>query len=191
MAGAAAHSIRIIGGQWRGTRIPVAAREQLRPSADRVRETLFNWLAPELPGARCLDLFAGTGVLGFEALSRGAAHSVLVENDVALVKRMETLKARLKTEHAEVHGADVLSWLHGAATPYDIVFLDPPFHHDAVSAVLAGLQRGWLAPRALVYVECERAAAFPLGTLSVHREGKTQQQRYMLLRDASLTFPGG
>lgn len=184
MARAAAHSIRIIGGQWRGTRIPVAAREQLRPSADRVRETLFNWLAPELPGARCLDLFAGTGVLGFEALSRGAARSVLVENDVALVTPMETLKARLKTELAEVHRADALSWLNGAATPYDIVFLDPPFRHAAVAAVLARLQHGWLAPRALVYVECEREAAFELGALSVHREGKTRQLRYMLLRAA-------
>ncbi len=184
MARAAEHSIRIIGGQWRGTRIPVAAREQLRPSADRVRETLFNWLVPELPGARCLDLFAGTGVLGFEALSRGAAHSALVEKDAALVTRMEALKARLKAQHVDVYGADVLRWLNGAATPYDIVFVDPPFHQGRVSAVLAALQRGWLAPRALVYVECEREAAFELGALSMHREGKTQQVRYMLLREA-------
>ena len=184
MARATEHTIRIIGGQWRGTRIAVAAREQLRPSADRVRETLFNWLAPELPGARCLDLFAGTGVLGFEALSRGAAHSVLVENDAALVKRMQALKARLKAEHAEVCGTDVLSWLNGAATRHDIVFVDPPFHHARVSAVLAALQRGWLAPRALVYVECEREATFELSTLTLHREGNTQQVRYMLLRAA-------
>jgi len=182
MTRAAEHSIRIIGGTWRGTRIPVASREQLRPSADRVRETLFNWLAPELPGARCLDLFAGTGVLGFEALSRGAAKSVLVEKDGALVTRMEALKARLKAEHAEVHGADVLRWLDGPATPYDIVFLDPPFHRDRVGAVLVRLAQGWLAPRALIYVECERDAVFDLGDLSLHREGHTQQVRYLLLR---------
>jgi 16S rRNA (guanine966-N2)-methyltransferase len=182
MARAAEHSIRIIGGHWRGSRIPVADREQLRPSADRVRETLFNWLAPELPGARCLDLFAGTGVLGFEALSRGAATSTLVEKDAALVKGMEAVKQRLKAEHAQVQGADVLKWLNGPATPYDIVFLDPPFHRDLVSVVLARLTHGWLAPRALVYVECERDADFELGTFELHREGRTQQVRYLLLR---------
>lgn len=182
MTRAAEHSIRIIAGQWRGTRIPVASREQLRPSADRVRETLFNWLAPEMPGARCLDLFAGTGVLGFEALSRGAAASVLVEKDAALVTRMQAVKERLKAEHAAVEGADVLAWLNGPATPYDIVFLDPPFHREMVAATLARLARGWLAPRALVYIECEREAVFDAGSLSLHREGKTQQVRYLLLR---------
>ncbi len=184
MTRAAEHSIRIIGGRWRGSRIPVAVREQLRPSADRVRETLFNWLAPELPGARCLDLFAGTGVLGFEALSRGAATSVLVEKDAALVKRLQAVKERLKAEHAEVYGADVLAWLNGPATPYDIVFLDPPFHREMLKSVLARLVCGWLAPRALLYVECERDANFDLGSLSLHREGKTQQVRYLLLREA-------
>ena len=185
MTRAAEHSIRIIGGQWRGTRIPVAHREQLRPSADRVRETLFNWLAPELPGAECLDLFAGTGVLGFEALSRGAAHSVLVEKDGALVARMETLKARLKATQADIHAADVLVWLNGPATPSNIVFLDPPFNRDRVAAVLPLLARGWLAPRALVYVECEREARFELGALTLHREAETRQLRYMLLRAPS------
>ena len=185
MARAAEHSIRVIGGKWRGTRIPVALREQLRPSADRVRETLFNWLAPELPGARCLDLFAGTGVLGFEALSRGAAHSTLVEKDAALVSRMEALKTRLKADDAEIHGADVRGWLNGAATPYNIVFLDPPFHRDMLSIVLSQLEHGWLAPRALVYVECERDANFEPGSMTLHREGHTQQVRYQLLRAAS------
>ncbi|MBK6658537.1 MAG: 16S rRNA (guanine(966)-N(2))-methyltransferase RsmD [Proteobacteria bacterium] len=182
MARAAEHSIRIIGGQWRGTRIPVADREQLRPSADRVRETLFNWLAPELPGARCLDLFAGTGVLGFEALSRGAASCMLVEKDPLLVARMVSLKARLAAAHAEVHAADVLSWLNGPATATDIVFLDPPFHRDLVPAVLARLARGWLAPRALVYVESERDASYAHAGYALHREGHTREVRYCLLR---------
>ncbi|MCC6708713.1 MAG: 16S rRNA (guanine(966)-N(2))-methyltransferase RsmD [Gammaproteobacteria bacterium] len=185
MARATEHSIRIIGGHWRGTRIPVAHREQLRPSADRVRETLFNWLQPELPGARCLDLFAGTGVLGFEALSRGAATCALVEKDGALVARMETLKARLKAEHAALHGADVLAWLNGPASAMDIVFLDPPFHRDLVPTVLARLTRGWLAARALVYVECERDAVFEHPGYTLHREGHTQQVRYLLLRAES------
>ncbi len=178
----AEHSIRIIGGQWRGTRIAVANREQLRPSADRVRETLFNWLAPELPGARCLDLYAGTGVLGFEALSRGAHSADLVEKDGALVARMNALKERLKSEAASIHGADALAWLNGPATSYNMVFVDPPFHRTQVAAVLSRLVRGWLAPNALVYVECEREASFDLGPLTLHREGTTRQVRYMLLR---------
>ena len=182
MARAAEHSIRIIGGRWRGTRIAVADREQLRPSADRVRETLFNWLTPELAGARCLDLYAGTGVLGFEALSRGARSADLVEKDGALVARINALKERLKAEGATIHGGDVLSWLNGAATPYNIVFVDPPFHRNQVAAVLTCLARGWLAPLALVYVECERDAAFDPGPLTPHREGTTRQVRYRLLR---------
>ena len=182
MAGSAEHTIRIIGGRWRGTRVAVANREQLRPSADRVRETLFNWLAPELPGACCLDLYAGTGVLGFEALSRGASSADLVEKDGALVARMHALKSRLKSDDATIHGADALAWLNGLATPYNIVFVDPPFHREQVTAVLARLARGWLAPLALVYVECERKATFDLGPFSPHREGTTQQVRYMLLR---------
>lgn len=182
MARAAEHSIRIIGGQWRGTRIPVANRAELRPSADRVRETLFNWLTPTLPGARCLDLYAGTGALGFEALSRGATASVLVEKDAALVARMEGLKTRLKAESAEIHGADVLSWLNGAASAFDIVFLDPPFHRNLVPAVLPRLAHGWLAPHALVYVECERGAVFSHEGFSLHREGHTREVRYLVLR---------
>ncbi len=182
MTRAAEHSIRIIGGRWRGTRIAVANREQLRPSGDRVRETLFNWLAPQLPDARCLDLFAGTGVLGFEALSRGARSVDLVEKDGALAARMNALKDRLKADEASVHSADVLTWLNGVATPHDIVFVDPPFHRDQIGAVLAHLARGWLAPHALVYVECEREAAFDFGLLSLHREGQTRQVRYRLLR---------
>ena len=182
MARAASHAIRIIGGRWRNTRIPVADRDQLRPSADRVRETLFNWLAPALSGARCLDLFAGTGVLGFEALSRGAAHCVLVERDAALVAALSALKQRLGADGAEIHTGDVLRYLGTAPTPADIVFLDPPFHQDLVPRVLALLAHGWLAAGALVYVECEREAAFDIGTLVVHREGRTQQVRYSLLR---------
>ena len=182
MTRAVEHSIRIIGGQWRGTRIAVAHRAQLRPSADRVRETLFNWLTPALPGARCLDLYAGTGVLGFEALSRGAHSAHLVEKDAALVTRLNALKARLKADHASVHSADVLGWLNGPAIAYDIVFLDPPFHRGQITTVLARLTHGWLAPAALVYVECEPAATFECGSLVPHREANTRHVRYMLLR---------
>ena len=186
MARVATHAIRIIAGRWRGTRIAVAARAELRPTADRVRETLFNWLAPELAGARCLDLFAGTGALGFEALSRGAASCCLVERDALLIESMQGLKARLGAHQADLQQADVLSWLRHAATPYDIVFLDPPFHADLVPAVLSRLALGWLAPRALLYVECEREALFELGALTPHRESNTQHVRYMLLRHPAL-----
>ena len=186
MTRVATHAIRIIAGRWRGTRIAVADRAQLRPTADRVRETLFNWLAPELAGARCLDLFAGTGALGFEALSRGAAGCCLVERDALLVASMQGLKARLGADDADIQQADVLSWLGRTATPYDIIFLDPPFHAALVSAVLSRLAHGWLAPRALLYVECEREARFEFGTLMPHRESNTQHVRYMLLRQPAL-----
>lgn len=181
MARGAAHSVRIIGGRWRNTRIPVATRDELRPSGDRVRETLFNWLAPWLPGARCLDLFAGTGVLGFEALSRGAAHCTFVERDPRAVTALEALRDRLAADGADIRRADVREHLRGAPTPCDIVFIDPPFHQGLVADVLPRLAAGWLAPGARVYVECERGLAFDTGALTPYREGHTQQVTYRLL----------
>lgn len=142
--------LRVIGGEWRGRRLRFPSRPGLRPTPDRVRETLFNWLAPILPGARCVDLFAGTGCLGLEALSRGAAEAWLVERDPVL--------ARVLAGHVEMLGArahvvrdDVRRFLARAAGPFDIAFVDPPYR-DAIEPIVAALGP-LLAPGAVVYVE--------------------------------------
>ncbi|MGE0485087.1 MAG: 16S rRNA (guanine(966)-N(2))-methyltransferase RsmD [Gammaproteobacteria bacterium] len=174
--------VRIIGGHWRGTRIEVAARPDLRPTGDRVRETLFNWLAPWIEGARCLDLYAGTGVLGFEAVSRGATGAVLVERDGALVARLEALCTRLDaTDTMTVVRDDAERWLTRSPTPFDIVFLDPPFASGRVDALLSRLAEGWLAPHALVYLEQTAGAPDPPPPWHVRKAGHTRHVSYRLL----------
>lgn len=176
-----AGQVRIIGGRWRGTKLAVPDRPGLRPSSDRVRETLFNWLMPALPGARVLDLFAGTGVLGLEALSRGAARAVLVERDPGLVAALRETAAKLSAQ-AEVHAADALAWLGGRHDHFDLVFLDPPFADGLWARALDGLAPR-LAPGAWVYVESP-ANVLPVvpPAWALHREGRTREVRYALYR---------
>lgn len=149
--------IRIIGGAWRGRRLPVPPG--VRPTPDRVRETLFNWLAPVLPGATVLDLFAGSGAMGLEALSRGAAHSIFVEQDPRAVAALrETVAALDAADRSEIHNRDAESYLAGTARPCDLVALDPPFRRpELVTACAKRLAAGWLAPDARVYVETATA----------------------------------
>ncbi len=145
--------IRIIGGRLRGSRLDVPAVAGLRPTPDRLRETLFNWLMPWIEGARCLDLFAGTGALGIEAWSRLAASAMFVERDPALAGALRANLLRLKVD-AVVQQGDALDWLRGAAQPFDIVFIDPPFSDQRWRSSAETLeQAGWLAPNALIYVE--------------------------------------
>ena len=120
----AAGKIRIIGGQWRGRRLPVADQPGLRPTPDRIRETLFNWLATVIPGARCLDLFAGTGALGFEALSRGARCAIMVEQNIQLVQQLEGAKSVLEADRAEIIHTEAINWLANRHEPFNVVFLD-------------------------------------------------------------------
>ena len=184
-----AGKVRIIGGRWRGTRLGVPDVAGLRPTSDRVRETLFNWLMPVLPGARVLDLFAGSGALGLEALSRGAASAVLVERDPTLAAALRATAARLPGgEAATVAQADALTWLTSQpAGGFDLAFVDPPFAAGLWDAVLPGIARvvkpdGWL------YVEAPHEAAFDLPPdWRPHREGRTREVRYALYRRA----PGG
>jgi 16S rRNA (guanine966-N2)-methyltransferase len=146
----APHFIRIIGGQWRRTRLAVADKPGLRPTPDRVRETLFNWLRDDIAGARCLDLYAGTGALGFEALSRGAAEAWFVEQDPKLVAALEA-QAGVFDAQPRIVRQDAASLLRGrAAQKFDVVFLDPPYTVP-VEPLLA-LLPPWLDERALVYV---------------------------------------
>ena len=178
--------IRIIGGQWRGRRLPVAGRAVLRPTPDRVRETLFNWLSGSVGGARCLDLFAGSGALGFEALSRGARAAVMVEQDRELVRRLEATREDLNAERAEIIHADALAWLAQQRDPFDIVFLDPPFHREYVKKTCALLvNRGHLTPSAYVYTETERGVPPPAPGLKELKQAQAGQVEYRLYQRTS------
>ena len=185
---APAGSVRIIGGRWRGTRLQVPARPGLRPTSDRVRETLFNWLMPVLPGAKVLDLFAGSGALGLEAASRGAASVQLVEADPQLAQALQSVAARLEAAaQVRVHRGDALAWLQSAnAEPFDIAFVDPPFAGGFWDAVLAGLPR-LMADHGWLYVESP-AGHVPVlpAEWRLHREGATREVRYALYRRVTL-----
>ncbi|MEP6907089.1 MAG: 16S rRNA (guanine(966)-N(2))-methyltransferase RsmD [Pseudoxanthomonas sp.] len=176
--------VRIIGGRWRGTRLAVPASPGLRPSSDRVRETLFNWLLPVLPGARVLDAFAGTGALGLEAVSRGAANAVLVERDAALCQLLRDTVGRLSAQSdIEVVQGDVVAWLgRYAQGAFDLAFVDPPFDEALWQSVLAALVPA-LAPGAWVYIESppDRSVRLPPGWM-LHREGTTRDVRYAVYR---------
>ncbi|TQD43541.1 16S rRNA (guanine(966)-N(2))-methyltransferase RsmD [Marilutibacter aestuarii] len=178
--------VRLIGGRWRGTRLPVPAVAGLRPTADRVRETLFNWLMPALPGARVLDLFAGSGALGLEAVSRGAASAVLVERDRGLAHSLRETVDRLEGgEAVRIVEAEALGWLQGQAGTterFDIAFVDPPFAAGLWDAALAGLP-ALMADTAWLYVEspADHPPAPPAGW-SLHREGRTRESRQALYR---------
>ena len=177
-------SVRIIGGRWRGTRLPVPDLPGLRPTSDRVRETLFNWLQPHLPGARVLDLFAGSGALGLEALSRGAASAQLVEADPRLALNLKALGCRLDPgSQLDVHAGDALKWLRGAPEgAFDIAFVDPPFDAGLWDAVLALLPVR-MAAKALIYLEAPNICAPVLpGEWTLHRENHTRDVRYALYR---------
>ncbi len=144
--------VRIIGGQWRGRRLHFPALEGVRPTPNRVRETLFNWLGQDMTGRHCLDLFAGSGALGFEALSRGAERVVMVEKARLAVQALMSNKVRLNALGAEVVGADALRWLNGARDRFHVVFLDPPFDAGLMDTLLPRMQ-GILEPGGWLYCE--------------------------------------
>ena len=176
--------VRIIGGALRNSRLDVPAQAGLRPTPERVRETVFNWLAPLISGARCLDMCAGTGALGIEALSRGAASVVFIERDAQVARALSANLVRLKTAGGTVGTTSAQDYLRGAAQPFDVVFLDPPFALDLWSALAQQLEvGGWLAPAALIYVESPRTAVPVLpAQWQVHREAVAGAVRYALYR---------
>ncbi|HJT98256.1 MAG TPA: 16S rRNA (guanine(966)-N(2))-methyltransferase RsmD [Rhodanobacteraceae bacterium] len=177
--------LRIVAGSLRGSRIAVPDRPGLRPTPDRVRETLFNWLAPVVDGARCLDLYAGTGALGIEALSRGASTCTFVESDRALARELEANLSRLNVANARVVETDALALIAASAeTRFDIAFLDPPFAADLWSESARRLESGgWLAGGAWIYVESPLDAALALpAAWTPHREGRAGAVRFALYR---------
>ena len=179
-------SVRIIAGHLRGSKLAVADRPGLRPSSDRVRETLFNWLQSVTPGARVLDLFAGTGALGFEAASRGAARVQMVERDPVLAEALRANAARLKVGQARVEVADALAWLQRPpAEAFDLVLVDPPFDADLWEPALSRLGP-WLAPGAWIYVESPvRTRPAPPAGWRLHREGQTREVRFALFQSGN------
>lgn len=149
-------SIRIIAGKHRGRKLPVLDAEGLRPTTDRVKETVFNWLMPYLHEANCLDCFAGAGSLGFEALSRGAAQVHLIELNKVAAKQLLANKLLLKADNITVNNVDVLNFLKTQTQQsFDLVFIDPPFRQNLVTQTCELLENGWLAEQALIYVETE------------------------------------
>jgi len=150
-------TVRIIAGKWRRRRLTVVERTGVRPTPDRVRETLFNWLSDRIEGARCLDLYAGSGALGFEAASRGADQVVMVERDRLVAKRLHEQAAELGADRVRVIQADARAWLDVAAESYDIVFLDPPYGSVSLGQLCARLESGgYLRRGAVVYLESDR-----------------------------------
>lgn len=153
-------TIRIIAGKHRGRRLPVVNAEGLRPTTDRVKETVFNWLMPYMQGARCLDCFSGAGSLGFEALSRGASQVTMLELNKSAANQLKANKKLLSADNCDVFLTDSLSFLSvRPEKAYDLVFIDPPFRQSLVEKVIRLLEKGWLAPNALIYIEQEAEAA--------------------------------
>ncbi|SDS94956.1 16S rRNA m(2)G-966 methyltransferase [Halopseudomonas litoralis] len=176
--------LRIIAGEWRSRRFSFTEQPGLRPTPDRVRETLFNWLSMHIEGARCLDPFAGSGALTLEALSRGAAHALACDTSRDVVAALRGHLQMLQCDRGEIRQQDALNLLTGTPdAPFDLVFLDPPFHQDLLIPACNALEtNGWLAPDALIYTESETAPArlpFP-SNWHLHREKKAGQVWYSL-----------
>lgn len=180
------NQLRIIGGDWRGRKLVFPDAEGLRPTGDRVRETLFNWLQSRVVGARCLDAFAGSGALGLEALSRGAKSAVFCEANKLVARNLQENAALLGAKNAEIYPGDVMSYLASAHEPFDLVFLDPPFHHDWLNRVLPLIDTR-LAENADIYLESESGfdqLHIPAGW-SLKREKHTGNVTYGLFRTGS------
>ena len=175
--------IRIIGGKWRGRKLPVPISPGLRPTPDRVKETLFNWLTPYIEGANCLDLFAGTGALGFEALSRGAGHVVMVEQNRALADQIQFQSDILSAKELEIICADVSSWLSHCKQKFDIVFIDPPYASAQAGNITQQLLNcDCLKPGALIYMESDRKVTDIAPALQAIKQSKAGVVEFQLLK---------
>ncbi len=175
-----AGQVRIIGGEHRRRVLHFPDLPGLRPTPDRVRETLFNWLGQELIGLVCLDAFAGSGALGFEAASRHAARVVMLESSRQACDALKQNRQQLKMERVEIQQAEALSWMRTAGERFDVVFLDPPFASELAGQALA-LAGGLLNPQGSIYLEQGDRITPPEGFI-IHREGRAGQSRFALLR---------
>ena len=179
------NEVRIVGGQWKRSKLPVTEAPGLRPTPDRVRETLFNWLGQDLTGWRCLDAFAGSGALGFEAASRGAAEVVLIERDRKLTVVLNGVKQRLAATQVRVENAEALAWMARCApASFELIFIDPPFDAALIEPAIAAAAP-LVVPPGFVYVESgaplDPRALRPHG-LAIHRQGRAGAVHFHLLR---------
>ncbi len=176
--------VRIIAGKWRGRKLNVIDATGLRPTPDRVRETLFNWIQQEIVGARCLDLFAGTGALAFEALSRGAAEVVLVESNPKAVESLKQHAETLNSENHSIQLADAMNWLKQGAKSFDIIFLDPPFKQGYIEQCCTLIrEESLLNSNGIVYIESEKDITLPEGW-QVRKQKKAGHVQTMLIEQA-------
>tara|TARA_B110000196_G_scaffold276314_1_gene254210 strand:+ start:90 stop:635 length:546 start_codon:yes stop_codon:yes gene_type:complete len=173
--------IRIIAGKWRGRKLDVINLPALRPTPDRVRETLFNWLQEDIVGACCLDLFAGTGVLGFEALSRGAGAVFMIESNPKIVESLKHHAEMLGSKSHTIKLADAMSWVRQSINKFDIIFLDPPFGKGYLEPCLEAISEEMLLkPKGLVYVESEKKLVLP-SDWKITKETKISNVESMLV----------
>lgn len=178
--------IRIIGGKWRGRKLPVLNAEGLRPTTDRIKETLFNWLIPVIRHAHCLDCYAGSGALGFEALSRGAATVMMLEKNRSVYCQLNDVAQKLGADNLTIVETDALAYLDAHATmPFNIIFIDPPYGKGLVSQTLSQLEHNhWLAEESWIYIETEQdqlSLTIPKNW-QLYREKQTGQVIYRLFR---------
>lgn len=186
------HVVRIIGGEWRGRKIRFPPVEGIRPTPDRVRETLFNWLQSAMPGSRCLDLYAGSGALGLEALSRGARQVVFVDLDAAVTRHLEGRLREFGCDRGQVVRMPAERYLEQPAVPFDVVFLDPPYASDLAGESFRRIaERGWIAPDGCAYLETAASAgppALPPGW-TLFRSKRAGEVGYHLARRAAAGEP--
>lgn len=175
----AANRVRIIGGQYRRRLLDFPDGAGLRPTPDRVRETLFNWLGQDLPDWTCLDLFAGSGALGFEAASRGAGRVIMIERDLKAVGALEKNRVVLGASQIDILRADAMAWLANNHETFDLIFVDPPFDGGLSEGVLADLARH-LKPGGYAYIEQGAEVVAPPGFI-IHRSGRAGRSHFSLL----------
>ncbi|MFQ1055497.1 16S rRNA (guanine(966)-N(2))-methyltransferase RsmD [Gilliamella apicola] len=182
-------SIRIIGGKWRGRKMAVLDKQGLRPTTDRVKETLYNWLMPVIYDSECLDCFSGSGSLGFEAASRGAKSVILLEKDKQVAQLLNKNKQLIACDAIEIHHTNTLIWLNQPAQKqFDIVFIDPPFHQSLVAQTVNQLENNnWLKSSAYIYIEAEKdheLMSYIPTNWQLHREKTVGQvHSYLFIRE--------
>lgn len=180
--------VRILGGRWKRTPLPVPDRPGLRPTPSRVRETLFNWLGPSLEGWRVLDAYAGSGALGLEAASRGAAAVTLIEQDARQVASLGRVLQRLGATQVQVLRTDGLAWMARTPERFDLILLDPPFASDLFVRSLAAAAH-CLAPQGCIYLESDRPLQDPPAGLERWKSGRAGAVHFGLWRQAAATLP--
>jgi len=182
-------SIRIIGGKWRGRKLSVLDKQGLRPTTDRVKETLYNWLMPIIQNSNCLDCFSGSGSLGFEAASRGAQSVTLLEKDKQVANQLKKNKQLIASDNIDIYVTDTFQWLDKPAQKqFDVVFIDPPFHQSLIEKTVQLLENNhWLTSSAYIYIESETnhdLTSYIPSNWYLHREKTAGQvHSYLFIRE--------